>query len=231
MCGLAALLHAQGGPPMITDDPGTPGPNHWEINLGWESERAAGETATALPLLDANYGVGDRIELTYETPWTIEQQPGAAAHSGYGYSLFGAKYRFLDNGDQGWQASLYPQWTEHGFGTSADSLLLPFEVAKDFGSFAIDCDGGAILSNQSGARGWTGGFLIGKDLRKGWEIDAEIHLTSDLHVGRAEAIFNAGTRIDFSEHVTLMLALGTDLANSLAPRTDYVSYLGLQFRL
>ena len=26
-------LRGQGGPPMITDDPGTPGPGKWEINL------------------------------------------------------------------------------------------------------------------------------------------------------------------------------------------------------
>ena len=30
-----SLLHAQGGPPFITDDPGTPGNQHWEVNLGW----------------------------------------------------------------------------------------------------------------------------------------------------------------------------------------------------
>ena len=29
----ATALHAQGGPPMITDDPGTPGPGRWEINI------------------------------------------------------------------------------------------------------------------------------------------------------------------------------------------------------
>jgi len=29
--------HSQGGPPFITDDPGTPGNRHWEINLGWSS--------------------------------------------------------------------------------------------------------------------------------------------------------------------------------------------------
>ena len=31
----AAFAHAQGGPPFITDDPGTPGNRQWEINVGW----------------------------------------------------------------------------------------------------------------------------------------------------------------------------------------------------
>jgi hypothetical protein len=63
------------------------------------------------------------------------------------------------------------------------------------------------------------------------EFDAELHVNSDLHVGRSELIFNAGTRIDFSKHLTLMIALGTDLANTLGPKASYLSYVGLQLRL
>jgi hypothetical protein len=36
----ALRLHAQGGPPFITDDPGTPGNKHWEINLGWIADHS-----------------------------------------------------------------------------------------------------------------------------------------------------------------------------------------------
>ena len=43
---LAALLHAlparaQGGPPFLTTDPGTPGNGNWEINVGAAATRAA----------------------------------------------------------------------------------------------------------------------------------------------------------------------------------------------
>jgi hypothetical protein len=31
---LAIATHAQGGPPFITDDPGTPGNHHWKIHFG-----------------------------------------------------------------------------------------------------------------------------------------------------------------------------------------------------
>jgi hypothetical protein len=34
-------LFAQGGPPLLTDDPDTPGPRHWEINLSLSSSRTA----------------------------------------------------------------------------------------------------------------------------------------------------------------------------------------------
>jgi len=29
----SACAHAQGGPPMLTDDPGTPGDGKWEVNI------------------------------------------------------------------------------------------------------------------------------------------------------------------------------------------------------
>jgi len=34
----ALQLRAQGGPPVITDEPGTPGNRNGEINLGWIAE-------------------------------------------------------------------------------------------------------------------------------------------------------------------------------------------------
>src|SRR5579871_2888560 len=33
------LAHAQGGPPFRTDDPGTPGTNNWELNIGFVGTR------------------------------------------------------------------------------------------------------------------------------------------------------------------------------------------------
>lgn len=53
---------------MVTDDPGTPGGGHWEINLAWTGEHSSGETTQDAPLLDLNYGVGDRLQVKYEVP-------------------------------------------------------------------------------------------------------------------------------------------------------------------
>jgi hypothetical protein len=52
---------AQGGPPMVTDDPGTPGDGHWEINLGATATRTPGRWEVAAPDADVNYGCGDRV--------------------------------------------------------------------------------------------------------------------------------------------------------------------------
>src|ERR1043166_6823829 len=65
----ASTARAQGGPPLLTDDPGTPGPGHWEINLAATMERGRAGRTFELPLLDITYGVGERIQLKFEAPW------------------------------------------------------------------------------------------------------------------------------------------------------------------
>ena len=60
-------LRAQGGPPMITDDPGTPGPRKWEINLAVAWAHRPAETSLDMPAIDLNYGLGERIQPTLQT--------------------------------------------------------------------------------------------------------------------------------------------------------------------
>lgn len=62
----APFAFAQGGPPMITDDPGTPGNQKWEINLAVAFEHRPGETSFDAPAIDLNYGVGEHVQLTLQ---------------------------------------------------------------------------------------------------------------------------------------------------------------------
>src|SRR5215204_4515509 len=64
-----STAHAQGGPPLITDDPGTPGDGNWEVNLAVTYERLRDERVVEAPLLDVNYGVGKRLQLKVEVPF------------------------------------------------------------------------------------------------------------------------------------------------------------------
>jgi hypothetical protein len=57
---------AQGGPPFYTNDPGTPGNHHWEINLGYMPFFYSDQSASHIPDVDLNFGIGERIQLTYE---------------------------------------------------------------------------------------------------------------------------------------------------------------------
>jgi hypothetical protein len=225
---------------MITDDPGTPGNGNWEINLGWTDQQSQGSTLLGLPLLDANYGVGDRIQLNYQASWNIARDSGEPSQSGMSDSQVAVKWRYYDAGEMGLQLSMYPRFTFVNPGSNSDrkgtadpnaSFLLPFEVRRNFGVVSVNMDVGHTFSGAAEDRGWMGGLCVGREVTKGWELDAELHLTSSEGLQRSEAIFNVGTRYDFSEHATLLLAVGGDAHNSLGPRTSLLTYVGLQLRL
>src|SRR5271165_973554 len=71
----ATCALAQGGPPYYTNDPGTPGNLNWEINLGYMPFFYSNQSVSHTPDVDINFGVGDRIQLTYENAWLRVQKP------------------------------------------------------------------------------------------------------------------------------------------------------------
>src|SRR5262249_7985192 len=104
VCTACALLipsfaWAQGGPPLITDDPDTPRPGYWEINLAGTAELARHERRIELPLVDLNYGVGRRIQLKFEVPFATAIDSDTRARHGLGNATAGIKWRFL--GEEG----------------------------------------------------------------------------------------------------------------------------------
>jgi hypothetical protein len=225
---------------MLTDDPGTPGNGHWEINIAWTDQQANGSTLVGLPLLDLNFGVGDRIQLNYQASWNELRVDGEPEDRGMSDSQLAVKWRFYDAGETGLQLSMYPRITfpnpgsdsdRRGTADSSTTFLMPFEVRRDLGAVCVNADFGYTFSSAGYDRGWMGGLCLGHNVTKQWEVDAEIHMTASNGLHRGEAILNAGTRYDFSEHATLLLAVGSDAHNTLAPRTSLLTYLGLQVRL
>jgi hypothetical protein len=233
----AARLHGQGGPPMITDDPGTPGDGHWEINLAFTTERRPGERVTEMPLLDLNYGIGDRIQLKYEAAWLRLDEDGER-HDGLSNSLVGVKWRFYDAGERNWSASTYPQIEFNNPGSHADDrglaepgtgFILPLEVMKDFGVCAFNADLGFVHHREGNE--WFGGFVLGRELRKGLEVVAELHWEADARIHATALTANVGVRVDLSEKCTLLASIGRELHNGHEPRATLIAYLGLQTRL
>lgn len=236
----AREARAQGGPPMITDDPGTPGNGHWEINLAWTDQRTPGSTFVGLPLLDANYGVGDRIQLNYQASWNVLDDAGSPGQSGMSDSQLAVKWRFYDAGGEGLQVSAYPRVTFVNPGSDSDlrgtadpnaSFLLPFELRRDLGFISVNADVGRSFSSSAQDRGWMGGLCLGHQITKAWEIDAEVHFNGSDGLQHGEAVLNVGSRVDFSDHATLLLAVGRDVHDTLGPRTSLLTYLGIQLRL
>src|SRR5712692_6703660 len=113
-----ATARAQGGPPLITDDPDTPGPGYWEVNVFGFLQRSRRQRLWEEPRADLNYGVGRRIQLKLEAPWLRAHQPGGTV-SGAGNARLGVKWRFRGEEGQKVAWSVYPQFE---FNTCDDSV-------------------------------------------------------------------------------------------------------------
>ncbi len=114
--GLAGSIFAwprgacgQGGPPYLTTDPGTPGNDNWEINVASMQTVIRGQGTYQVPQLDINFGIGDRLQLTYEGAYVVQTNAAGQQQTGWTNAQPGVKWRFIDQGEGGWQISAFPQ--------------------------------------------------------------------------------------------------------------------------
>ena len=106
-----------GSPPMVSDDTSTPGNGNWEINVVLDGDISKDSNAFELPLMDINYGIGDRFQLKYEVPYVVTRntkfdengERTTEQASGVSSSQVGLKYRFYDNDRSGLSLAVYPQ--------------------------------------------------------------------------------------------------------------------------
>jgi hypothetical protein len=140
---VASLSGHAAGPPLITDDPGTPGDGRWEINLPITLEQTRDERIFEAPLLDINYGLGERTQLKFEVPWLVVDRRDNGTTDGLGNSEIGIKHRFLDEDRHGVSMSIYPQ-LEFNNPTSSDErglvdegmrFKLPVQMTRSAGPF------------------------------------------------------------------------------------------------
>lgn len=235
---LSPAAWASGGPPMITDDPGTPGDGHWEINIATLAFHTDSGTTWQLPLVDVNYGLGERLQLKLEMPW-VRQDGNGNTESGLGNGLAGVKWRFYEDakeGEEGWQISTYPQVqfapsssaTRRGLADSGTSTLLPLEIVRTFDGWDMNLEVGRWFRPSGQGDSWVAGFVLTREVHKGFEVMAELHDEKALQSSGEESIANLGMRLDLSEDTTLLVSAGRDLHNTLAEKNTFLGYLGLQ---
>ena len=226
---------AQGGPPMVTDDPGTPGAGKWEINIGAISSRTRGHRELAAPDADINYGWGEHIQLKADVPWVTARDDGQHSKAGLGAGNFGVKWRFVDEEGAGYALSTYPQYTRsllrsstrRGLTSSGHEFFLPLELSMDVAGVGLAVEAGRNFVSGGGANQWVAGVVAAHACGEGVECLAEIHRTqsSDEH----QTLVNLGLRWKLQESVTLLAAAGREFGTSTEERLHSLVYLGLQF--
>jgi len=233
--GTIPSLFAQGGPPMLTDDPATLGAGAWEMNVAYAEQRNRQERLHSVPYFDINYGLGDHIQLKYETRWLLsDAQDGGGTRSGLDNSLFGVKWRFLDQEESGLDMSVYPQLelenftgsVSRGIAEPGPNLLLPFEVGHDFGKMKLIGEAGyQVLHGRDNE--WVAGVLGAIEASEKVEVMAEVRSLSDRFLNGGDVIANVGLRRALSPKLKLVASVGTGL-NNRTDATTFITYVGVQ---
>jgi hypothetical protein len=236
ICPLAfSNARAQGGPPMITDDPGTPGNGHFENNLAIAFEHRPNALSLDLPAIDLNYGLGDHIQLTLQTSYVLLKQSDHGPVGGVGGTEAALKWRFLDEEKAGVDVSMFPRVifnilqssVRRGLSEDGTRVQLPFQVAKKFGKVALDFEWGALASTV-GRSEWLYGIVGGVELTKSTMVMAELHGTSRISFDRDVLAVNCGIRQKLTDHSILIASLGHEVRVPDEEELALIGYCGIQ---
>ncbi|WP_133499067.1 hypothetical protein [Cognatilysobacter terrigena] len=229
---MCARAHAQAGPPMITNDPDTPGPGVWEINVAATGDRLrGGGWDLDAPDLDINRGVGERIQLSVHAAWAHARDDGAW-RSGLGDVEFGMRYRFLDAESDRVSLAVQPLYVRgwsaaarrRGLASEHPEWVLPLQLARPFGSFSGGLEVARhFISKEADA--WQLGTFVAHDCAGG-DCLAEINATR-VDGQSTRTIANVGARHPLREGLLLMGSLGTEVSGP--DRAPLVFYVGLQY--
>jgi len=243
LCLLASLsfpirARAQGGPPYITNDPGTPGNDNWEINIASMQTVRQGVGSYQVPQFDINFGIGDRIQLTYEVPFTIQTVTGQPVESAWSNTFVGVKWRFWDHGEDSWQISTFPQLEtgsslatqEKGISINGPRLLLPFEVSKKIGPVDLNLEAGYFFPWRGPYERILGG-VVGHQFTRRLELDGEVYNDYVMGLQPHDTFFDFGGRYEFHTGLIALFMAGRSLSPNSSGQPEYLGYFGVQILL
>jgi hypothetical protein len=178
VAAVTRVAFGQGGPPMITDDPGTPGNGKWENNLAIAFDNRPNETLIELPAIDLNYGWGDHVQLTLQTAPILLKRSGHGLIGGIGGTEAAVKWRFLNEATSGLDMSMFPRVifnvaqssVRRGLAEEGTRFQIPFQAAKTFGRVHFDAEFGPRASTV-GRSEWLYGVVCGFDVYKQTNAD------------------------------------------------------------
>ena len=233
--GAASLARGQGGPPMITDDPGTPGNGHWENNLALTFEHRPNEWLLDAPGIDLNYGLGEHIQLTLQTSLAILKRSDHGAVAGIGGTEAAVKWRFLDEEKNGFDMSMFPRLifnvaqssVRRGLSDEGTRFQIPFQLAKKVGAVGLDFEFGPHVSSV-GRSEFLYGTVAGVDISKRTAVMAEVQGTSRMNFDRQTVTLNAGFRHKLNEHCIWIASLGHEVVAPEDEQLALVGYCGVQ---
>jgi len=232
---VSRFAFAQGGPPMITDDPGTPGNGKWENNLAIVFSHVPNEWSIDAPAIDLNYGWGDHIQLTLQGGPALLKRGGHGLVGGVGGTEAAVKWRFLDEEKSGVDVSMFPRIifnvqhssVRRGLAEDGTRFQIPFQAAKKLGPIDLDAEFGPLVSSV-GPGELIYGVVADTEVTKATTIVAEVHAISGTNFTRDVVTLNFGCRHKLNDHAIWLTSVGHDVHSGNDEPLALIGYCGVQ---
>jgi hypothetical protein len=230
--------HAQAGPPFLTNDPGTPGNANWEINIASTQAISRGTASYQVPQIDLNYGLGDRVQLTYEIPYVAQSVDGQSRQTGWSNAFPGIKWRFLDQGEGGWQASVFPQFEtsgtassqRNGIASAGSRFLLPMQITKRVGLIDVDFEAGYYFPKH-GVSERILGLVAGRSMTDRLDLGFEIYNDRATGAPPNETTLGLGGRYKLSPAFIALFMAARSVSGTANGQPEFIGYVGIQILL
>jgi hypothetical protein len=231
---LIGNVYAAGGPPMMTDDPETPGNNNFEVNIAYTGDIRGNTRGYEQPLIDINYGVGENLQLKIESSYVSLFRDGEPHAEGIGNAKVGIKWRFYENDSGDLLISTYPQYTfvpiqksyHNGVAEVDQALFLPIEISKKIGKLSVTGEFGYLAIKKS-RNEVEYGAVVGYEVLEDIEILAELHNSSYVNGGNTTIIANGGLKYCMSPNYSFLFSIGRELLSPEESKST-LFYAGLQ---
>jgi hypothetical protein len=176
--------------------------------------------------------------LTYEVPYVLQSGAHQALQSGWSNANPGIKWRFLDQGDEGWKMSTFPQLetagSPHaraaGIAGPGPRLFLPVEVSRKLGRLDVDFEAGYYLAGH-GPKERILGFATGRSVTDRLELDAEIYDDRALDATVRSTTVDMGGRYKLRPGVIALFMAGRSINGFANGQPEFMAYLGIQLLL
>jgi hypothetical protein len=222
-----ASAPAFAGPPYLSDDPQPTDNLHYEIyayTLG--TTTAAGTVGQGG--IDFNYGAAPDLQLTAVLPPGFAGGPETATAFGMSNVQLAAKYRFLHQGDAGWDVAVFPRLflpaSSAAIGDTEPSLLLPIWVQRDFGGgWSTFGGGGCVVSARRSHDICQTGAVLAYQLLPKLQLGVEAYYQTADGIGTpASSSLGLGLRYDLDDTYHLLGYVRQGIQNAAA--TDRISW-------
>ena len=220
-----------------SDDATTTPLDHFEIDIANLYSHLKGETSGAVTSLEVDYGATKDLELHFYAPLAFDRKSGATGtRYGYGDTELGFKYRFVDQGSDGWRPAIatfplieLPTGSkQRGLGAGYAQAFLPIWLEWDFGSWTVFGGPDYAVNPGTGNKNyWEVSLAVGYKVSDRLWLGSEIFQQTAVGYGKKPSTgFNIGGTYDFTEHHHLVLTVGRGLQNATETNqfTSYLAY-------